>query len=468
MKLLYYNWIQFDNREGIGGGVNVYQKNLIEYLVNNTDDEVYFLSSGWAYDAFNQSTRIEKTDNIFSKTNRCHTYEVINSTIMAPAFENHMNPGRYVKDLDTVNIFAKFIKEFGAFDVIHFNNMEGIYINVLKLKKIFPNTKFIVSIHNYQLICPLVQYFQDNTNKICNDFHAGTDCLNCAFNRPKYKDYAKRASRYWILHTKFKIVKPISDLLIKFKCIDKSRELMGGAETMKAEKYQLYRRHNIEQLNKYADAVLSVSQRTAEIMMERGLKPGKSKVLYIGTKVAEAQVGKSIAHKGSVLTIAYLGYKRIDKGFYFLLEALSLLDTRIASKVNLVLAVRGATVEEVYSKVPNISKVTIFNGYSHHELKHILNDVDLGVIPVLWEDNLPQVSIEMVSMGVPILCSSFGGASELCGDNDFVFEGGNSIDFINKLSKFVEHPNLIDKYWGKAMKLKTMGIHYRDLMQFYE
>lgn len=68
---------------------------------------------------------------------------------MAPDFENHMNPGRYVKDLDTVNIFAKFIKEFGPFDVIHFNNMEGISINVLKLKKIFPNTKFIVSIHNY-------------------------------------------------------------------------------------------------------------------------------------------------------------------------------------------------------------------------------------------------------------------------------------------------------------------------------
>lgn len=272
MKLLYYNWIQFDNQEGIGGGVNVYQKNLIEYIVKNTDDEVYFLSSGWVYDAFNQSIRIEKTDNIFSKTNRCHTYEVINSTIMAPAFENYMNPCRYIKDLDTVNIFAKFIKEFGPFDVIHFNNMEGISINVLKLKKIFPHTKFIVSIHNYQLICPLVQYFQDNTNKICNDFHAGADCLNCAFNRPKYKDYAKQASRYWILHTKFKIVKPIADLLIKLKCIDKSRELMGGTETMMAEKYQLYRRYNIEQLNKYADAVLSVSQRTAEIMMGGGGK----------------------------------------------------------------------------------------------------------------------------------------------------------------------------------------------------
>ena len=121
---------------------------------------------------------MKKTDNIFSKTNRCHTYESNKFDNNVAGFWKPHESCRYVKDLDTVNIFAKFIKEFGPFDVIHFNNMEGISINVLKLKKIFPNTKFIVSIHNYQLICPLVQYFQDNTNKICNDFHAGTDCLN--------------------------------------------------------------------------------------------------------------------------------------------------------------------------------------------------------------------------------------------------------------------------------------------------
>lgn len=467
MKILYYNWIQFDNPEGIGGGVNIYQKNLIEYIVKNTNDNVYFLSSGWKYDGYKQTIRIEKTENIFSKTNRCHTYEIINSTVMAPAFEIYMNPDRYIQDQRTVAIFLEFIEKFGPFDVIHFNNMEGISINVLKLKEIFTHTKFIVSIHNYQLICPLVQYFQNNKNKVCKDFHSGSDCLNCAFSRPRYKDYIKRTRHYWIVHTKFKIAKPISDLLLKVRCIDKAKELMGGPETMSPEKYQLYRKYNIEQLNKYADNVLSVSQRTADIMIENGLNPKKSKVLYIGTKVAEGQVGKSIAKKGDGLTIAYLGYKRIDKGFYFLLEALSLLDEKIASQIKLVLAVRGVTIEEVYSKVPKISKVTIFNGYSHSELRYILNDVNLGVIPVLWEDNLPQVSIEMVSMGVPILCSSYGGASELCADNDFMFAGGNISDFIEKLSKFVEEPKLVDKYWDKSMTLITMGVHYRNLMQFY-
>ena len=28
MKILYYNWIQFDKKNNTGGGVNVYQKNL--------------------------------------------------------------------------------------------------------------------------------------------------------------------------------------------------------------------------------------------------------------------------------------------------------------------------------------------------------------------------------------------------------------------------------------------------------
>lgn len=37
MKILYYNWVQFDNEKNSGGGVNVYQRNLIDYLTKNTD-----------------------------------------------------------------------------------------------------------------------------------------------------------------------------------------------------------------------------------------------------------------------------------------------------------------------------------------------------------------------------------------------------------------------------------------------
>ena len=36
MRILFYNWIQFDKKNNSGGGVNVYQKNTIDYLIKNT------------------------------------------------------------------------------------------------------------------------------------------------------------------------------------------------------------------------------------------------------------------------------------------------------------------------------------------------------------------------------------------------------------------------------------------------
>ena len=35
MRILYYNWIQFDNEQNQGGGVNIYQRNIIDYLIKN-------------------------------------------------------------------------------------------------------------------------------------------------------------------------------------------------------------------------------------------------------------------------------------------------------------------------------------------------------------------------------------------------------------------------------------------------
>ena len=157
MKILYYNWIQFDNEKNQGGGVNVYQRNLIGSLTHNTNNEIYFLSSGWKYNPLKTKTYIQETSNIFK--DKCRSFEIINSSIMAPAFAMFMNPRKLIDDMATYEIFDEFILKFGPFDIIHFNNIEGISVNVLKLKEKYPSTKFIVSIHNYQPICPLNQYF---------------------------------------------------------------------------------------------------------------------------------------------------------------------------------------------------------------------------------------------------------------------------------------------------------------------
>ena len=467
LKILYYNWIQFDNKENIGGGVNVYQRNLIDYLTKNTDNEIYFLSSGWKYNPLNKRPYIEQTENIYG--NKCKSFEIINSSVMAPAFAIYMYPQMFIEDVSSVEVFDRFIQEQGGFDVIHFNNIEGISINVLKLKEKYPNTKFIVSIHNYQPICPLVQYFQNHNTVICNDYKDGKECLKCSYCLPDKKEYYRRCKKFYndILKGKNKILRLFFKLLCKFYKF-RSKYFIGSKKSMDSKYYALYRKHNVEMLNKYADSILAVSDRVREIMIDYGCNKEKVLTSYIGTKFAENELKHSVANENKPFTIAYLGYERIDKGFFFFIDALSKLDRNIAKNINVLLAVSNIHSKNYEGKLDNFNDVIVFNGYTHSALPYILKNVNLGVVPVLWEDNLPQVAIEMVALGVPILCSSFGGASELCKSDLFKFKGADEKDFLEKLTNLAQHPELLQEYWNNHSDLTTMEKHVEELERMYK
>ena len=42
-KILYYNWVPFDDDENRGGGVSIYQKNLIEKILEDGEYIPYFI-----------------------------------------------------------------------------------------------------------------------------------------------------------------------------------------------------------------------------------------------------------------------------------------------------------------------------------------------------------------------------------------------------------------------------------------
>ena len=233
------------------------------------------------------------------------------------------------------------------------------------------------------------------------------------------------------------------------------------------EIYKKYREYNIEMINKFVDVVLVVSKRVGDILVCNGIDKSKIRLSYIGTKFADEQLGYSVAQNTKPFTIAYLGYERIDKGFFFMVESLSKLDKEIAKNVNVVLAVANLH-EKNIDKLKHFNKVIVNNGYKHSELPYILREVNLGIVPVIWEDNLPQVAIEMVACGVPILCSDLGGASELCSSSLFKFKGGDEKDFLYHLAMFIKNPELLHEYWNNHKGLTTMDEHISQLENFYK
>lgn len=459
-KILIYNWLPYDNPWHWGGGVTVYCKNLIDTIIKKYPFcQIYFLSSGFAYSAAKMETFVRRIGSIYNE--HCRQYEIVNSPVPAAQDKLFVNPLIALENASLKNVFEKFIQDNGPFAAIHFNNIEGLSFDVFDLKKEFPETKFVYSMHNYAPICVTGFYYQRHNHCNCNPQHTGEDCMLCT------RKIIKR-------NIAEEVYKSAQFGIPAEKCCSKERWLKKFSfeeldKDVTDENILKFSETAVAKLNENMDSILAVSKRVYEIAAQNGFDENKLHVSYIGTEVAKRQVRRSIYPVKNGLKIVFLGnsISYEEKGYPFLLDTLEQLEPKYASNIDLVLTVRDAQHAEIYEMLKNFRSVKVIQGYSHNDLINIFDGCNLSIVPVLWEDNLPQIAIESVAYGVPVLASSCGGASELTKSALFRFEGGNSEDLLLKIKHFVDYPEDLKKYWDEHDGLKTMEQHWKELIPYF-
>ncbi len=490
MKILFYNWVDFLDDENRGGGVSVYQRNLLEELCKNNDHELYFLCSGISYDLFNIDVRIEKikhgkknlNNNILWKVKR---YEIVNSKVLSPG---HLSFGddNQVFNTEMNQLFANFVQKHGGFDVIHFNNLEGIPASFLEIKKLYPSTKIILSMHNYYPFCSQVNLWY-NESELCEDYFYGKKCISCIPNQAKKEVVIRSNSSAYTLKkiginpTSKYFFRPFITLAgikkrIDTKINDKRYKDKKIFYRVSGHPFMERREAIVNMINENCDHVLAVSQRVAEITIKYGVCSEIVCVDYIGTKFAELY-DKVENPTGRIptlgkLNLAYLGYMRNDKGFFFLVDALYDMPPKIAENINLIIVAKNTNQEalnKIYHQIWKFNDIYYSNGYNHKNLDSILEKVDIGIIPSLWEDNLPQVAIEYHSRKIPIITSNRGGASELANNPNYVYDSLDKEQLYNILEKIIQGELTHDDYWSWARRPVSMSEHCNKLIkEFYK
>lgn len=460
-KVLYYNWCPVNEKQG--GGIVVYQNNVLNELAQDFPDiEPYFLSAGFYYDdkpnMYIREEKVEGRKNIFS---------IVNSPIYSPIQSPVDNIEKMLDNDAVLTAFRGFLEKMGPFSAIHFETLEGLPLTVGQLKKVFPDTKFVVSAHNYTLVCPNVQLWTyGQKNCMLDDEFPCEKCL-LKYSHPstsQLKGYRKfEGNEQHKLYYLSRAYTAVRRKTIK----SENADVMSHIKRVLSD----YRRSCIDTVNENFDYVLAVSKRVADILVTFGIKKEKIHVLYIGTKFADiAKYQMSSSSINNTFGIVYMGYMRVEKGFYFFLDAMEQMDESIAKDVNLTFASKIQDLSAL-KRMKRLRKkfyaVTIYNGYTHNDIANIVGSNSLGVVPVMWEDNLPQVTIEMIANGLPVLTSSFGGASELNSNPNFVYQGGNVEDFLHKISKIYRNRNLLEEYWITSAKLKSMRDHVNELIPYY-
>ena len=486
VRIIFYNWVQFDDPEKRGGGVTLYQRNLIEALLAE-GHEVLFLSSGIAYNLLTKRSYIRRTRNIFGA--RCKSFELVNSPILAPSHNSFDTANASFNDTRIRPILLDFLRKHGPFDVVHFNNLEGLPLAAIDIKQEFPDTRFVFSAHNYFAVCPQVNLWQ-NEARNCVDFEGGRKCVTCLVTRPNQTE--ERLANALAFHLKCLGILPETPLFRSIFHLARLghrvvSSLIGllpkPAPTQVAPRppgdnaapaFAQRRACLIRLVEESFDTILAVSARTRTVLTRFGFSPERVEISYIGTR--HGQLFSTVTQRPTYentrpLRVAYLGYMRADKGFWFLLDALEAMPAPLAAQIELVIAARDTGKggkARLDALAPKFRKINHFDGYTQESIGTVLQNTDIGIVPPLWEDNLPQVAIEIVSRGIPILTSDAGGAQELGNNPAFTFASGSVDALHDRLEQILEGRLDLSDFWQQSMAPKSMQEHLADLMQHYQ
>jgi glycosyltransferase involved in cell wall biosynthesis len=473
MRVLFVNWVDWRDAQGRGGGVAVYQRNMARTLAGS-GVQAGWLAAGLAQDLARGPARWQPRKGAPGH------WEIVNSAVLAPG-QLAWDSAAALHDESTEAAFADFLAATGPWDAVHFDNIEGLPVSVLGVARA-AGARVVVMLHNYYPFCPQVNLWHQE-RQTCPGFDQGRACVTCLPGGQTGAG-ARRAALAVLWQAErlggVRAVGPAKAALVAARAgVAAVRALRArpsadpapqAPDAGAAARFAHRRAAMVAALNARADAVLCVSDRVRGIAQAMGVAPALLHTTRIGTP--EAGRFDRAAHRPALvdaqgrLRLAFLGYMRADKGFFFLLDALESLPDTLAARVHLTMAARKGTdaaMARLAALRPRLAGLDHIDGYTHAQLDGILADVTLGVVPVLWEDNLPQVALEMHLRGIPLLTTDLGGAQELGNCPDLVIPAGDRAAFGGRIAAALDGGIDLPAYWANARAPETMAGHLAAL-----
>lgn len=202
-----------------------------------------------------------------------------------------------------------------------------------------------------------------------------------------------------------------------------------------------------------SDRVISVSKALKNKMIEIGVKSEKIRVIYNGVDsdifrpLDKTQVRKELGINSDNNVILFVGNLKSVKGLDYLIDALSQIPT--LNNIRLVIIGEGELKKHLELKIKsyNIQNHIYMLGIKpHSEIAQWMNVSDLLCLPSLSE-GVPNVILESLSCGIPVVASNVGGIPEILVSADYgiMVQPGDS----KKLCQAIQ--DCLRKKWNREL-----------------
>lgn len=169
-------------------------------------------------------------------------------------------------------------------------------------------------------------------------------------------------------------------------------------------------RSNHPEKSKQVSAVVGISNSILQRFTDFGYFPKASKYIIYNTRTIPNPPSKPLRKSEQPIRFGYLGTLSKVKGLEWLIEQFKKLDFN----ARLSIAGKGNKEYETYLKQQSAGANIEFTGYVNST--EFLAEIDVLIVPSLWEEPLGMVAIEALANHVPVIANKRGGLQETIKD----------------------------------------------------
>jgi glycosyltransferase involved in cell wall biosynthesis len=456
-----------------GGGLIEYAEDIMKEQVKH-GYEVYYFCSGRHYPFF-RSTRLKRWYR-----NGYTIFEVINP----PIYHGGDRGTIFDLECEEIEYLFKEVLEKIKPDLIHIQELAGLPSSLIDIA-VSRKVPTIMTLQDYFLLCPTLKLF-DYTNQNCLNFEDGKRCVICCKNISNnllslFKQTISYEFRRYKLYTPAKLFYKIFLRKIPFYLIKRIEKKDKGSKYLSYslhDFFKLRREKNIERLKKI-DLLIAQSKKVEKIYRHYlGLDESESKdkiiTLHLTVKHVEKIVPKRLDKISYPIKFATLnGCASIPKGALLMLETIRILHNKGLSSY-FEFHIFGGITKELKKEILQFNNTFYHGPYKLSELNEILENVDVGIVPSIWEEAYGFVGIEFLAKGIPVIGNNKGGIVDytIDGFTGFVNYGNNAEGMANIIAKIISEPNIIKVLNGKIIEnrsklIKTIRQHFYELDKIY-
>lgn len=221
-----------------------------------------------------------------------------------------------------------------------------------------------------------------------------------------------------------------------------------GGDAAKEKHYRrrlvptIYQRR-LKALQEQAAVIHCVSDHIKEVLLKRGFAAEKLVVIRYGIEPDETQPAESPLPPPYVLFVGRLVDK---KGATYLIEAMRILKTQGCS-IPLVLIGDGPLADQLKMQAKRTENVSFLGWRSNDEVRRWMGGATVFCVPSLTAasgdtEGLPNVMLEAMAVGAPVIGSRHAGISEAIehGRNGLLVEPGNPLELARSIKALIDDP----------------------------